>query len=226
MRHGRWLVALLGVAVTVSLAAGPAGAVSSPVASGDQAILNAGVIMANDVPATWTAAKPAAPSTRAYKGIAECKAISASATVAHGVPHKQSPQFSDPSDQYNTYAADTVYTFKTAAAVNKYLVPFQASSAPSCLQKSLQKQLGSQDQVSAGQAISNLQGIGDTAVGYEFRVQATVQTSQMTYIFDVIGVRIGRAFIGFTFTNPNVSIPQGPAIVNAVISRVQSTAGG
>jgi hypothetical protein len=226
MRHGRWLVVIFGVAVAVPLAVGPAGAVTRAVTSGDQAVLSAGVITATDVPATWTAQKAGASSTKTYQGIADCKQIAAASTIARKGPHKQSPQFSDPSDQGNTYAANSVYAFKSSAAASKYLAPYQASTAPTCIQKGLQKQLGSLDQVSAGQPVSNLQGVGDAAVGYEFQVQANVQGATMTFVFDVIGVRIGRAFIGFTFVNPNVQIPQGPSIVNAVISRVQHAAGG
>jgi hypothetical protein len=226
MPHLRWLVVLLGVAVALPVSIGSAGAATRAVATGDQTILTTGVITAADVPATWTAAKQGPESSKSFQGITACKQISAAASAARKGPHKQSRQFSDPSDHGNTYAENTVYAFKNAAAATKYLVPFQASTFATCLQKSLQKQLGSLDQVSAGQPVSNLQGVGDAAVGYEFQIQANVQGAQMTYIYDAIGVRIGRAFVGFTFTNPNVQIPQGPDIVNAVISRVQHAAGG
>ncbi len=225
MQHGRWMVTLLGLAAATTFAVAPAAA-ATVAPSGNQAILNAGVITAGDVPATWTAAKQPDVGTKQLKGIAACKQIIAVDTVAHNGPHKMSPAFSDPATQGNTYAESTVYAFKSAAAATKYLVPFQASSAATCLQGSIQKALGSQAQVSAGQPIQNLQGVGDTALGLEYQVQANVQGSQMTYVYDVVGVRIGRAFVGFTFTNPNVTIPQGPAIVNAVTGRVQSTAGG
>ena len=214
------------MATATTLAVGPAMAATRAAPLGNQAILNSGVITANDVPSTWTAAKQSANSTSAFKGIAGCKPLTAAATVAHSYPQRQSPQFSDPATQGDTYAEDTVYAFKTAAAASRYLAPYQTSIFPTCLQKSLQKQLGSQDQVSAGQGLPNLQGVGDAALGYEFQVQANVQGSQMTFVFEVIGVRIGRAFIGFSFANPNVQLTQGSDIVNAVIGRVQSAAGG
>lgn len=225
MQHGRGMVVLLGLAAATTFAVGPAAAATAAPSS-NQAILNAGVITASDVPATWTAAKQPDVGTKQLKGIAACKQIIAVDTVAHSGPRKVSPTFSDPVAQGNTYAESTVYAFKNAAAAAKYLMPFQASNAATCFQGSLQKALGSQAQVSAGQPIQNLQGVGDTSLGLEYQVQANVQGSQMTYVFDVVGVRIGRAFVGFTFANPNVTIPQGPAIVNAVIGRVQSTAGG
>ena len=226
MRHGRRMVSLLGLAAATTLAMGPAGAVTRAAPPGDQVILKSGVITANDVPSTWTAAKQPDVSTKSLKGIADCKQISAAVTAAHSRPHKVSPQFSDPANQGNTTAEDTVYAFKNAAAASKYLAPYQAGNFPTCLQKSLQRSLGSRAQVSAGQPVPNLQGVGDAALGFEYQVQANVQGAQMTFVYDAIAVRIGRAFIGFTFVNPNVQLAQGLEIVNAVIGRVQSAAGG
>ncbi len=228
MRHGRWMVALLGgVAAVTTVAAGPVAAAGIRAASSsNQAILNAGVITAADVPATWTPTKQADVGPKQYRGIAACKQVVAAETVAHAGPHKVSPVFADPASNGNTSAEDTVFALKTTAAATKYLAVFQGANTPACFQQALQKALGAQAQVGAGQPIQNLQGVGDAAIGLEYPVQANVQGSQQTYVFDVVGVRIGRAFVGFTFTNPNVTIPEGPSIVNAVVGRVQSVAGG
>jgi hypothetical protein len=44
---------------------------------------------------------------------------------------------------------------------------------------------------------------------------------QGTLVVDSVGVRVGRAFVGFTFTNPGATITEGPAIVTAVINRLR-----
>jgi hypothetical protein len=226
MGHGRWTVSLLGLAAATMLGIGTAAAAPRSATSGDQVILKSGVITANDVPSGWKATKQADASTKPFKGIAECQQLSAAVTAARRVPHKSSPQFSDPSNQPGAYAEDTVYAFPNAAAANRYLASRQGSDAPTCLQKSLQRSLGTNVQVSAGQPVANLEGVGDAAAGLEYQVHANVQGAQMTFVYDAIGVRLGRAFFGFTFANPNVTITQGPGIVNAVLGRVQRAAGG
>ena len=220
------MLPLLALAAATTLGIGPAAATTRAAPSGDQTILNSGVITANDVPSTWKAAKQPGVSTTPLKGIADCKQIAAGVTSARSRPHKVSSVFSDPSNQGNTTVENTVYAFKTAGDANRYLASYQASSAATCLQKSLQRSLGSNVQVGSSQPVPNLQGIGDAAVGFEYQVHANVQGAQMMFVFDALAVRIGRAVIAFTFANPTVEITQGPGIVNAVIGRVQSAAGG
>jgi hypothetical protein len=225
MGHGRGTVSLLALASAAVLGIGTAAAAPRSATSGDQEILQSGVITANDVPSGWKATKQDA-STKPFKGIAECRPLSAAVTAARRVPHKSSPQFADPSSQPGAYAENTVYAFSNAAAANQYLASRQGSDAPTCLQRSLQRSLGTNVQVSAGQPVANLEGVGDAAAGLEFQVHANVQGAQMTFVYDAIGVRLGRAIFGFTFANPNVTITQGPDIMNTVLGRVQRAAGG
>lgn len=223
MRHGRWIALAAGLAAALALTV-PAGARVKSAAS-DKAILQAGVVTAADVPSTWTARKQTDTGTKAYKGIAACKQIVAATTTARKGPKAVSPEFSDPAPNSNTLAQNTVYAFKTVKGASGFLSAYQSSNTTTCLQQVLQKTGGK------GQAtvtpITNLQGVGDDAVGYEASLSGTSQSGQPVHVVvDVIGVRVGRAIVGFEFLNNDVAIPQGVGIVQGVISRVTSTVGG
>jgi hypothetical protein len=68
--------------------------------------------------------------------------------------------------------------------------------------------------------VGDLQGVGDEAVGYEIAATFTQNGGTATLYIDFIVVRVGRAVLGFGFTNVNARIPQGPDIVTAVVQRV------
>ena len=68
--------------------------------------------------------------------------------------------------------------------------------------------------------ITDLQGVGDEALGYEIAATFTQNGGNATLYIDFVVVRVGRAVLGFGFTNVDARIPQGPDIVNAVVQRV------
>jgi hypothetical protein len=224
MGHRRWIAVAAGLAAAVALMA-PADAGVKAVAS-DKAILKAAVLTAADVPSTWVAVKQADSGTKNYKGIAACKQISAAMDAAHRGPQALSPQFSDPAPTSNALAQDTVYAFKNVKAAQGYLAAFQTSNAASCYQQAFNKAAKGQGQATVA-PITNLQNIGDEAAGFEATITGTDQNGQPVHVIaDVIGVRVGRGFVGFNFLNNNVVIPQGPAIVNAAVARLTTVVHG
>jgi hypothetical protein len=224
MRQGRWIAVAVGVAAAVALVA-PAGAGVKSAAS-DKAILRAGVVTTADVPSTWTATKQTDSGTKSYKGIASCKQIAAAMDAARRGPRALSPQFSDPALTSNALVQDTVYAFKNVKAAQQYLAPYKASNAGTCFQVAFNKASRGQGQATVT-PITDLQSVGDEAVGYEASITGTDQNGKPVHaIADVIGVRVGRAFLGFDFLNNAVRLPQGVAIMQAAVSRLTSTVAG
>jgi hypothetical protein len=218
LHRTRVLVLAAPLALLVALAA-PAAAGES---KSDKAILKAGVITKADVPAEWTS-KKATSSDRAYKGIAECKQIKTAVDNAKKkVPRTQSRSFEQPGSRGTTSAEDTVYVFKDENAATDFLANYQTNAAVTCFEKGVEKVTSSQ--AGAGQPtvspITDLQGVGDDAVGYEIALDLTANGQTGTLYIDLIAVRVGRTFLGFNFSNLFERIPDGPAIVQAVVGRV------
>jgi hypothetical protein len=71
--------------------------------------------------------------------------------------------------------------------------------------------------------LTDLQGVGDEAVGYETTLDLRVAGETATLYVDFIAVRVGRVFVGFGFTNRGARFPDGPAMVQAVVARVAAT---
>jgi len=219
MRRTRILAPLVAVPLAVLVAfAGPAAADSKS----DKAILKAGVITKNDVPDGWTS-KKASSSSEALRGISECKKIRAAIEKAKkNQPRADSRAFSDPITDGATSAESTVYAFKDDTAAGKFLANFQGDAVATCLQKSLEKSpVGKTTEGSPTiSPVTDLQGVGDEAVGHELTIQLPVRGQLTPAYIDFIGVRVGRAFIGFNFTNLGERIPEGPGVVQAVVARV------
>jgi hypothetical protein len=115
-----------------------------------------------------------------------------------------------------------VYAFKDETAAGKFLANFQGDAAGTCLQKSLEKSpVGKRAGGSpTSSPVTDLQGVGDGSVGHELTVDLPVQGQLTPAYIDFIAVGVGRAFIGFGFSNLSERIAEGPAIVQAVVARV------
>jgi hypothetical protein len=224
LRRTRLLVPLLAVSVAGVAAFAPPAAAQS---KSDKAILKAGVITKADVPDGWTS-KKATSSDRAYKGIPECKELKSSVDNAKKkVPRAQSREYDEPTSRGTTSAESTVYAFKKVSDAQKFIAVYQASDASTCLEKAAAKVASGQ--ASAGEPsvspISNLDGVGDEAVGYEITVPFSASGQTATLYIDLIAVRVGRAFVGLNFSNLNETISGGPSIVQAVVARVAAAQG-
>jgi hypothetical protein len=213
------LVCLVGV--TVALVA----ALAAPVAAGepksDKAILKAGVFTKGDVPAGWTSKKSS--SSDPDRSIRECRKIRAAIDKAKkNVPRAKSRDFSDPATEGATLAGNTVYAFKDATAAATFVGNFQADVAVPCLEKSLAKSPVGKKAIGTPtiSPLTDLQGVGDEAVGYETTLDLRVAGETATLYIDFIAVRVGRAFVAFGFTNRGERFPDGPAMVQAVVARL------
>jgi hypothetical protein len=210
---------ILAVPVAASLAlAGPAAADSK----GDKAILKAGVITKTDVPAEWTS-KPSKSSSDALKGLKECKKINTAVAAAKkDEPRARSREFADPVPEHATTAENAVYAFQNKKDAGKFVSAYKGSAATACFQR-----LGTEVERNRPAAapptvspVTDLQGVGDEAVGYEIAATFTQNGGEATLYIDFIVVRVGRSVLGFAFTNVDARITQGPDIMNAVIQRV------
>jgi hypothetical protein len=214
----------LAVPMAASLAlAGPA--LAAGPTKGDKAILKAGVMTKADVPADWTSKKGETTGT-ALRGIKQCKKINtAVADAKQNNPRAQSRQFSDPVPEHATMAQDTVYAFPNKRSATKFVSTYQGSPAQACFDK-LAAEVAKDRPTAApptAAPITDLQGVGDEAVGYEIAATFTQDVGAATLYIDLVLVRVDRAVMGFTFTNVDARIPQGPDIVNAVVQRVSAS---
>jgi hypothetical protein len=209
---------ILAVPVAASLAlAGPASAAGS-----DNAILKGGVITKADVPAEWTS-KRGTSSGDALTGLKECKKINTAVAAAKkDQPRARSRQFADPLPEHATTAENAVYAFQNSKDAGKFVSAYKGSAATACFTR-----LGTEVERNRPAAtpptvspITDLQGVGDEAVGYEIAATFTQNGGEATLYIDFIVVRVGRAVLGFAFTNVGARITQGPDIVNAVVQRV------
>ena len=213
-------ILVLGVPIAVSLGlAAPAAAGES---RSDKAILKAGVITRDDVPSDWTSERGGS-SGRALRGISECKKINAAVENAKKKePRARSREFQDPVSQGTTSAENAVYAFKDENAATRFIANYQGSDADACFDKAAAKVASEQPTAETPSVapITDLQGVGDEAVGYEIVVTFSQSGQSFTLYLDIVAVRVGRAVLGFNFSNIGSRITEGPDVVNAVVARV------
>jgi hypothetical protein len=215
----RMLIFAAPVAVSLALAA-PAMAAGE--SKGDKAILKAGVITKADVPAEWTS-KKGKSSGDALTGLKECKKINTTVAAAkQDDPRARSREFADPVPANATMAENSVFAFPDEKSAGKFVAAYKGSAATACFDR-LGAEVG-RSRPTAGpptvSPITDLQGVGDEALGYEIAATFTQNGGTATLYIDFIVVRVGRAVLGFGFTNVDARIPQGPDIVTAVVQRV------
>jgi len=119
-------------------------------------------------------------------------------------------------------AENAVYAFPDQKSAGKFVAAYKGSAATACFDK-LGAEVARSRPTAAPPTVSpitDLQGVGDEAVGYEIAATFTQNGGTATLYIDFIVVRVGRAVLGFGFTNVDARIPQGPDIVTAVVQRV------
>lgn len=224
LRRTRVLAPLLAVSLALVATFAPPAAAQS---TSDKAILKAGVITKQDVPPTWTS-KKASSTDQAYKGISQCKQIrTALDTAKKKTPRAQSREHEAPESRGTTTAENTVYAFKNAGAAEKFLSGYEAPDAATCLEKGTEKVVKSQPGAGAPSVapVTGLEGLGDGAVGYEITIPIELSAGSATIYLDLIAVQVGRAFVGFNFSNLDGPIPDGPTMVQTVVARVADAQG-
>jgi hypothetical protein len=215
-RRKRLLILAVPIAVSLALA-GPAAAAGS-----DKAILKAGVITKADVPAEWTS-KRGNSGGNALKGLKECKKINTVVAAANkDEPRATSREFADTVSLARSQAENAVYAFQNKKAAGHFVSAFKGSATTACFER-LGTELERNQPASTPPTVSpvtDLQGVGDEALGYEIAATYTQKGSEATLYVDYIAVRVGRAAMLFVFANVGARITQGPDIVGAVVQRV------
>jgi hypothetical protein len=218
-RRTRVLIFAVPVAASVAFAA-PAMAAGE--SKGDKAILKAGVITKADVPAEWTS-KGGKSSGDALKGLNECKKINrAIATANKDDPRALSRRFADSVSRNATTAENLVYAFQSKKAAGKFVSAFRGSTATSCFDRLGTEVERNRPAVAPPTVspITDVQSVGDGALGYEIVATFTQAGGTATFYIDYVVVRVGRAATIFAFSNINARIPQGLDIVTTVVQRV------
>src|SRR4051812_27302813 len=188
----RMLILAAPVAVSLALAAP---ALAAGESKGDKAILKAGVITKADVPAEWTS-KKGKSSGDALTGLKECKRINTTVAAAkHDDPRARSREFADPVPSNAKTAENAVYAFPDQKRAGKFVAAYTGSAATACFDK-LGAEVARSPPTAAPPTVSpitDLQGVGDEAVGYEIAATFTQNGGTATLYIDFIVVRVGRA---------------------------------
>jgi hypothetical protein len=178
----------------------------------DQAVAQAGVLVAADFPSGWVQ-KPHdksgdAIAAKAASKISSCKQFAAFTKANKKNPRAVSPDF----DLGQASVSNTVDLFASTTAAKAALAAFRKSSVTTCLNSlfnvllkaelAKDKTIGAQLKSIKSQIalVSNSQG-GDEAVTYEGPVVVTLKNGQAT-IIDVgyATIRDGRAVNGYSYT--------------------------
>ena len=222
MRHTRWLAPLLGVTLATTVA-GPAGATRDASRVEQPGHPRRGCHHRPRRPPSpghhrsrpTTRRRRSRPSRRASRSPSPSRTADRT-SGRYSSPTR--PTRATPSRRTRCSRSRTLPRRASTSRRSKPATPGHASSS-SCNAKTAT----SNGTVDAAQPL-DLQGVGDGSVGFEFPAHFNVQGSPLTLIFDYVGVRVGRAFVGFIFSNPSVQITQDRVIVNSVISRLQPLA--
>jgi hypothetical protein len=213
-----WVVAV--AAATVVMAAAPTGASPSRTTA---SLLRAGQIARADLPAGWKHSKQI-DTLRSLPRLDACRPVAAASRAARQhVPRTLSPTFIAPGSAGITFAEDTVYAFPSARAARAYLSVFQGPGALACVTGVFQHALAKLHASVTVTPTTALAGSSDAAAGYEGTLAThDAQGTPVTVVFDLAAVVVGRAFVGFDFSNLSGTLPQGPALVQAVTARLRA----
>jgi hypothetical protein len=208
---------LVPLALAVVLAA-PAGA-----SSATAAILRAGQLTRADLPPTWKQSKQI-DTLRSLPRVAACRPIAAATSAArHHIPRKLSPTFTDPGSAGLSFAEDTVYAFPSGRAASAYLSVFQSPGALTCITAVFKASLAKLRATVTVTPASDLVTSGDAGAAYEGTLAThDTQGTPVTIVFDLAAVTVGRAVVGFDFSNLTTRLPQAPALVQAVTTRLRA----
>jgi hypothetical protein len=213
-----------GLALAAALAVGLAGPAAASTSSATASILRAGQITRADVPPTWSHSKQI-DTLRSLPRVDACRPIAAaSAAARRHLPRRLSATFIAPGSAGVTFAENTVYAFPSARAAAAYLSVFQAPGARTCFTAVFQHALAKLRATVTVVPVTTLAGSSDASVGYEGTLAThDAQGTPVTVVFDLAAVTVGRAFVGFDFSNVTVALPEGPALVQAVTARLRGT---
>jgi hypothetical protein len=183
------------------------------------------VISRSDVPPEWSS-KKATSTDRGLRGVRDCKQINKAVDDANRkVPRARSREFRDPNSLGSTSAESAVYAFRDTEAAQRFLAVYNDPDAVTCYRKGAARTAAGQPTAGPPEVtpITDLQGVGDEAVGFETKLSFSRSGLTFTLYLDIIRARVGRAVQGFKFSNLDARFATGPEIVRAVVARVAAT---
>jgi len=215
------------VAALLALAASPAGAAS------DKALAAQGVIVAKDVPSSWSS-EPADDSgdkelEREAAKIPECRTYLAVRKANKKAANAESRTFSDGSNELS----NEVWVYPSVAKAKKVFKDMSSSTIAECFSTLFEDVFGA-DSASIRQTIG-IEGLaGDETLAYSGPVQVTNPDGTVDRLLLAnFGVRAGRSILSFTVAGPPdaqgnyASTFVGPAedAINDAVKRMQSALG-
>ena len=202
MRGWRIVLVSVSLAVVSGVIAPAAGAASGGTAS-DKEIATAGVIVASDLPATYTqSARDAtsdAKTTKLATKIPACKKVVAFMSAVK----KNTEVKSDDFDQGQTSIDNTVTIFPNEAKAKVAVTAYAATGVPACFAQLLGK-VAKQAGGKATVDIKKVQDVsaGDQSVAYEGPVTLTEPDgSTTTQAFGNLVIRVGRGVAVYSYNH-------------------------
>ena len=208
MRRRLALTLLVAVAIAGTVG-GSADARSGP---SDRDLATAAFLTASDFPAGegWVRHPPTPSGT--LRGAA-CAAINRVRSAS------QRYRFSSPSFQaQNAAAEESVYVFPTARQAQRYVSVFRRKTAERCIHKYATRVFPN-----ATIEITRIDttGVGDDGVGFAITATGTsVQGSPDIVVVDIPSYRVGRVFVGFTFSSTDEPLDIQQDVVHSAIARL------
>lgn len=205
------VLSVAAIAATLCIAT-PVGAASG--SSADAKIAQAGVLIASDLPATWSEKKRDTSTDKAADAaaakIASCKTYLAFRKSLQALKRSrvQSPDFELGQSTFD----NTVNVFSSEAAATKVMTTFASSSIPACVDKLFKALFAQQiasDKKTAGKVKTidvnvepyNITNYGDDTVAYEGSVTVTFKDGTSLDIgLGNTAVRVGRAVSDYSYT--------------------------
>ena len=196
------MTVLVGAAAIAGMLAPAAGAASAGGAS-DKEIATAGVLVASDLPATYTESprdtSSDASTEKVAKQLAACKKLVAFRKAVDQYTEVKSDDFS----QGQTQIDNSVTVFPTAAKAKAAVDAYAATGLPTCFAQLV----GKLAQQSGGQAKADIKkvkdvSVGDQSIAYEGPVAITEKDgSKATLGFGNLVVRVGRGVAVYSYNH-------------------------
>jgi hypothetical protein len=209
----------------LAVMAWPSGAVAAGRASvSTSAIPKAGLMVQRDVPSGWTSTTAEKnPALLRVDGIGACASTRAALSAANrGASHAYSRKFVAP-DQIGA-AQDVVFVGRNDRAAQSFAAAYEGPQGQTCVQAVVDKVAKQASGTALVTPLTNLAGVGDQALGFEFQITAPVRGAHVTGVYDLIVIRVGRAVTGFQFQNVVQALPERMSIVDAVVTRLRAVA--
>jgi hypothetical protein len=202
MRGWRTVVVGVGAAVLTGVVAPAAGAASTGTAT-DKQIATAGVLVAGDLPASYTqSARDTSSDAKTQKLAAKIPACKKVVAFMHATDTNTEVK-SDDFSQGQTLVDNTVTVFPTAAKAKAAVDAYAATGVPACFGQLV----GKIAQQAGGKAKADIKKVsdvtaGDQAIAYEGPVAITESDgSQTTLAFGNLVIRVGRGVAVYSYNH-------------------------